>query len=90
MTVAFISFSGMGAKLTAALPELLDDLGAKLALAAGNNDFHADTASLILQFAVGHILQVLAVGALAVALGAFQQGVAVDPAVLECDLLGGR
>ena len=34
------------AKLTAALPELLDDLGAELALAAGNNDFHADTASL--------------------------------------------
>ncbi len=37
---------GDGAKLAAALPELLDDLGAKLALAAGNNDFHADTASL--------------------------------------------
>ncbi len=35
-----------GADLAAALPELLDDLGAKLALAAGNNDFHADTASL--------------------------------------------
>ena len=44
---------------------------------------------LILQFAVGHILEVLAVGALAIALCAFQQGVAVDPAVLECDLLGG-
>ena len=44
---------------------------------------------LILQFAVGHILEVLAVGALAVALCAFQQGIAVDPAVLECDLLGG-
>ena len=37
---------GDGAKLTAAFPELLDDLGAKLASAAGNNDFHADTASL--------------------------------------------
>ncbi len=29
-----------GADLTAALAELLDDLGAKLALAAGDDDFH--------------------------------------------------
>ena len=31
---------GDGADLAAALPQLLDDLGAKLALAAGDNDFH--------------------------------------------------
>ena len=37
----------------------------------------------VTQFAVGHVLQVLAVGALAVALGAGQQGLAVDPAILE-------
>ncbi len=35
------------------------------------------------QLVVCDILQVLTVGALAVALGAFQQLVAVDPAVLE-------
>ena len=43
----------------------------------------------VTQFAVGHILQVLAVGALAVALGAGQQGLAVDPAILEGDFLRG-
>ena len=31
---------GNGADLAAALPQLLDDLGAKLALAAGDDDFH--------------------------------------------------
>ena len=31
---------GDGADLAAALPQLLDDLGAKLALAAGDDDFH--------------------------------------------------
>ena len=79
---------GDGADLTAALAELLDDLGAQLALAAGNDDFHVHFL-LVSQFAVGHILQVLAVGALAVALGALQQGVAVDPAILEGNLFRG-
>ncbi len=78
----------MRADLAAAFPQLLEDLGAQLALAAGNNDFHTYCLSCsVAQFAVGHVLQVLAVGALAVALGAFQQGLAVDPAILEGDLL---
>ena len=43
----------------------------------------------ISQFSIGHVLEVLAVGALTIAGSALQQGLAVDPAILEGDLFGG-
>ena len=90
MTVALTSFSGDGAKLTAAFPELLDDLGAKLALQPVTMIFMRIPPLLILQFAVGHILEVLAVGALAVTLGGLHELAAHDPTVLVGDLLHDR
>ena len=46
--------------------QLLEDLGAQLTLAAGNNDFHMGMPlfCLIAQLAVCNVLQVLAVGLL--------------------------
>src|SRR5699024_9627703 len=89
---------GDGADLAFAFPQLLDDLGAQLPLAACDDDFHSlplrlrvgnVPAGSVAQLAVGDVLQVLPVGGLAIPRGGLQQLVPADPPILEGDLLGG-